>query len=440
MYITPKAPATTTEKIRGKVRYTFKRVNMTNLPAQLTPGFMGAKPGSTLRLGFLLALSAFALGVGVLVGQMGGDSILALFLAGSTAGIGLLIAAIVGDQAEGDIVVTVCDSCITVQRGPPLLMAPARVSADDILSVMLTASFPGTFTAGGPGAAMRRSSAIVLQRRSMAPYVLISGCEQESLVPLAKLITERFGLAAAADCPARNEPPAANLRPITDLHPAQQSNGPHAARILPHLGNSGLENILGRRGGLDLLNYPVDYPDRRISILEQGGTLLIKVCRTSTFWQPTTLTAIILIEIPILAIAFTLGIWSWHEMTVNRPGHYSGPGPGATTTLLAIASAILLTTILAAMKGALIMASPQGLTVYSTFFWRRRRLKLPTNEIATFGVFQPAIYPSLGGAVAFHCLTVETKLGDHLYALRTCRLSQQQIGSLATRLRQFYHI
>ncbi len=441
MSIAPKAPAAAIENIRGKMRYTFSRVNMTNLPAQYTHGTMTVKPGSTLRLSFLLVLGSLALGVGILVRQMGSDRTLALLLAGIAAGVGLMVAAIIGDKPEADVVITVCDSGITVQRGSHLLTAPARVSRNDILSVMLTPAFPGTFTAGKPGAAIRSSSALVLQRRSMAPYVLVSGCSQESLAPLAKHIAERFGLNTATLGPATTVQPAAHLHQGTAVQLLQQPKSSHIAQVPTQSGYDGLNNAPWLKRGLDILSYPADYPDRRISIREQDGTLVITVRRTSSFWQPTTLTAILLIEIPILTLAFTLGLVSLYGLILDKPGHYAGPGFLSTATVLGISSAVLLVTMLAAKKGVIITAEPLGLTVYTTFFWHRRRLRLPAADIVTFGVRQSTVGSFLGetGAV-LHDLVVETKSRGDCALFRTLRLSEQQVGTLATYLRRLYGV
>ena len=162
-------PATTVEKLSGdRVRYRFSGVNMVNIPAQLTDGFIEAKAGRSMQLWVKPALAAIALGVFIMVRDIGGDPIFAILLAGIIAGAGMLALAISGDQPVGDVVVTVSNSRLTVQRCPRFLIAPIHLPKGDILSVTLMPSFPGTFTAGGMGTAMRPSSAIVLQRRTLA--------------------------------------------------------------------------------------------------------------------------------------------------------------------------------------------------------------------------------------------------------------------------------
>ncbi len=421
--------ATTVENIHGKARYTFNRVNMANLPAQLTPGGVMAKAGNGLRMSFRLGLFAIALGVGVLVRQIGGDYILAAFVAGATAFMGLLFATIISDQPERDVVVTVSDSGVTVQRSPHLLMAPASVPQRDILTVMLTPSYPGTFTAEGPVSAMRPSSAIVLQRRSMAPYVLISGCAPEDLAPLAQYIAGRFKLtmANAGNPPTPTSPiiiPSLN----TEMRQPLQRETPHTTQ--PHI------------QPIDRLCYPSDHPDRRVTTTQRDGTLLIKVRRTSTFWQPVTLVAVVLIEAPILALAFALGAFAINGMMVDRLGQYVGPGFWNSAAMLGIASLVLLATVLAATKGVVIIAKPQGLAAFTTFLWRRHPLSVEAGEIAAFGVHEFIVPGTFiySGSVTFHELVVETKSRDMRRLLCTTRLSQQQVGALATQLRRFYGV
>ena len=196
-----------------------------------------------------------------------------------------------------------------------------------------------------------------------------------------------------------------------------------------------------RGQAIDDLYYPAACRDQRISTTERDGTLLIRVRRVSTFWQPATLFAVVLVEAPILVLAFALGIWELHGITVDHPGHYGGPSLAYTAAILGIATTVLLVTILAAIKGATITAKPRALTTRTTFFvWSKRRMHIPADDIISFGVRQSAIYDSIGGAVPFRDLAVETKSRGRRSALRTCRLSQQQVGALATRLRQFYGI
>ncbi len=429
------------ESVRGKARYTFSRVNMANLPAQLMPGLIMSKSGITMRLSLRLALFAVALGVGILVRHAGGDDILATFLAGVIAGGGFLFAAIISDQPVRDIIVTVSSASVKVQRSPYFLVAPVCVPRNDMLSVMLTLSFPGTFTADGSGSAMRLSSAIVLQRRSMAPYVLISGCSRESLAPLARYIAERFNLTLAdtGSPPAEISP---EMYPSASpcVHPSQQVETPNPTRPHAQPGCHTINNASTPGQWIDHLCYPTDGPDRRISITSRDGTLFLKVRRTSTFWQPTTLVAVALIEVPILTLALALGGWALHGMIVDLPGRYTGPGLGDTIMLLGLASTILIVTILAATKGTSIIAKPQDLTTFTTFFWRKRAFSLAVADIVTFGVRQSTISDLLGGNLVIHDLVVETKSRVPRSLLSTTRLSQQQIGALATHLRRFYSL
>jgi hypothetical protein len=404
----------------GATRYIFSNVGMRILPIR-NAGF-GLTGLLSAGLMFLVIFGFATTPVGILIAIA---IILIIGLASATR------------PVAGKAVVTVSDYGVTLQLGSRAFNSPIRVPRQDILRVML-APIPLTaiLKMTNPSA-LPELGTVILQRRSAAPLVLISGCPRSDLQPLVANIMERFKI--SPDCTAPADHQTRTSEEFGTLSGARSATiSPVTSGITARL-NVNAASPSEFKHSLEQMDYPLNLSDRRITMADTGEVLAIKIRRTSTFWQPVTLLAIGLILPPILGFSVFLGIWGLHAALASPSGSFWHGQTGTYLFLLFVSLAILVTIIMAAIKSTTIVADREKLAVQTSWGLLKRRIAYPAMEIVSFGVGEKLIR-SQYGAIVSRYLYVEQKSGSTNTLLATVRLPEQQLGRIATTLRNFYKL
>lgn len=412
------------EATAGADRFIFPNVNMTNIPLRVARSGLG---------GLMVLVVIFTIledGMNPLVRVL----ILVTALTG-----GLL--ACLFEPAAGNVIVTVSEDGVILQRGSRLLNPPTRVDRADIIHVLLMPAFAGTAQLNKGASDLSPLGAVILQRRSVEPLVLVSGCPKAALVPLVDKIVERFGL-EPAKIPLAASP---SVSRVADAPPAAVALASRETAMPPvpvvespdlHLDVS---NLINPTHALELLDYSLEPLDGRIHITRDEDRLTIRIRRVSTFWQPVSLIAVITILTPILCFALHFGIWGFYAAVVGPSGDSFRSSLWLYASTLMLSLAILLVVAVSAIKRHTIVANRQSLTVQTTWGWLKRRVEIQAAAVRTFGVRQTAV-SGAWGAVPEHDLYMQKRSGGNCSLLRTVRFSQEQIGSIATMLRKFYNL
>lgn len=187
--------------------------------------------------------------------------------------------------------------------------------------------------------------------------------------------------------------------------------------------------------------YPVGKSDRRIAVTGNDDFLMIRIRRASSFWQPTTLVAIILIVLPIAGGTFFIGIWGGYNVVAHQSAWNIRSEMGSFIFFILISLAVLLATFLSACKTTIIIANRERLVIRTRWLIFHLQKDIPVTVINGFFANE-GLLPILGRngrrELLSHDLYVVREFGKTSRLFRTVRLPASYVQAIASALSKFY--
>jgi hypothetical protein len=178
--------------------------------------------------------------------------------------------------------------------------------------------------------------------------------------------------------------------------------------------------------------------DQRVQVIQNNGGLIIKVTRTSVFWQPATLIVVWLILFPL---AIVLSIWAIC-LAAGGPDLTRHILPVEPPLSIVIAAAIvpwlaLACAIFGAMKTVVFLADREQFRVQSRWVFFKTSRAWPVADIRDFS-YDEYLERNRRTGVLWRGIYLLPKKGQADVVFQSARLPFEHMNYIASLLRHYY--